>query len=276
MRLWLLIALNFGCMGVLFLLARFDSFSWITAGEDQGASPTTVKISQAIYTLMLFLVPAMIFANAVFPERFQYFKLNRQVRIAPMIVGMFAILSSVFFVDVLYGWNKSWITDPSIVQALEENTAATNWMMQMPGIGDLLLCLLVNALVPAFAEEVFFRGGIQQLLMAWVKKPAAAIILSAAFFSFLHFDPTGFLVRFMLGIFLGAMFYWSGSLRLSIAAHFVFNAFEVINYYWVQHHPDSAWAKMETTYVLGAISLVVSVGALLTCRNLLKKKTAIT
>ena len=81
------------------------------------------------------------------------------------------------------------------------------------------------------------------------------------------------MVRFILGLFLGYLFYWSGSLRMSIAAHFAFNAFEIINYYWVQHYPDSAWAKAETTYVLGAISAVVSIGALLTCRNLLKPKT---
>ena len=120
---------------------------------------------------------------------------------------------------------------------------------------------------------MFFRGGVQQLLFEWLKKHHASIFLSAAFFSFLHFDPTGFMVRFILGLFLGYLFYWSGSLRMSIAAHFAFNAFEIINYYWVQHYPDSAWAKAETTYVLGAISAVVSIGALLTCRNLLKPKT---
>lgn len=273
MKLWLLVALNFGCLGVLFLFARFDMFWWLTAIEATGATPTIVKISQGVYSIMLFMVPSFIFANAVLPQGIGYYKLNQPVKVLPMMLGMFAMLASVFFVEVVYVWNKSIITDPQIISDLAANDAATSWMMQMPGIPDLLLCLLVNAMIPAVAEELFFRGGVQQLLSEWTKKDHAAIILSAAFFSFLHFDPTGFIVRFILGLFLGYLFYWSGSLRLAIAAHFVFNAFEVFGIYWAQHHPESWWATAEVTYTLGAISLVVSVGALLTCRNLLVKRT---
>lgn len=273
MRLWLLVALNFGCLGILFLFARFDAFSWLNASQASGDSSTTVKFSQAVYTLMLFFVPALIFANAVLPGKLLYYKIHRPVKVVPALLGVFAILAAVFFTDILYTWNKDFITDPELIKELAQNDVASSYMMQMPGIGDLFLCLLINALIPAVAEELFFRGGVQQLIMEWTKKHHSAIFLSAAFFSFLHFDPTGFIWRFVLGLFLGYMFYWSGSLRLSVLAHFAFNAFSVFNAYWVQHYPDSAWAKVETTYTLGAISAVISVGALLTCRNLLMKKT---
>lgn len=273
MKLWLLIALNFGCLGVLLLLARFEAFSWLMASEANGSSPMTVKISQGVYTLMLFMVPALIFANAVMPEGVRYFKLHRPVPIVPMILGVAGILVSVFFIDLLYTWNQSLVTDPQSLSDLEENRIAVNYMMQMPALGDLLVALLANALIPAVAEELFFRGGVQQLIGEWTKKPHLAIVIAAAFFSFLHFDPSGFIVRFVLGVLLGYLFYWSGSLRLAIAAHFFFNAFEVINIYWAQHHPGSAWTQMETTYTLAAISFAIGLGALVTCRNLLLRKS---
>lgn len=273
MKLWLLVALYFGCIGVVFLFARFDAFWWLTAGQAEGASPTIVKFGQAAYTVMLFLVPCIIFANAVLPQGLGYYKLRKPVKPIAVILGVLAMLFSVFFIDLVYTWNKSLVTDPEVLRQIAENDAASDWMMQMPGISDLLLGLLINALVPAIAEELFFRGGIQQLLGEWIKKPHVAIFLSAAFFSFLHLDPTGFIARFVLGLFLGYMFYWSGSLKLSIAAHFAWNAFAVLNSYAVQHYPQSWWVQSETTYTLAAISLVIGVGTLLTCRNLLIRKT---
>ena len=269
MQIWLLIALYFACTGVFLLLTRFETLSWLMA--EPGSPSWMGKASQAIGNIVVFILPVLIFTNAVVPERFHYFRLNKPVRLLPMILGAFALLASVFFIDYIYALNQSLISDPSLLEQEKISNAYSTWIMSMPDVGALLLCLLCNALVPAIAEELFFRAGIQQLLTQWVKKHHAAIILSAAFFSFLHFDASGFLVRFMLGAALGYLFYWSGSLRLSILAHFAFNAFSIVDSYIEQHLPQSVWANMGVTPVLALISFTVSVGALLTCRNFLLK-----
>ena len=229
------------------------------------------RLAQSVFSLVLFLVPAVILVNATAPERFGYLRLDRRVRMLPVVLAAIAILSSIFFIDVVYAWSKTLITDPALLAEDARSQTYTTWLLSMPTIGDLLVCLLVNALIPAVAEEIFFRAGVQQLLGEWVKKPHMAIVLSAGFFSFMHFDATGFIVRFILGLYLGYLFYWSGSLRLSIIAHFVFNALTIFNSYLMQNYPESAWVKMETTYTLAAISLAVSLGALLTCRNFLRR-----
>ena len=64
-----------------------------------------------------------------------------------------------------------------------------------------------------------------------MKSPHAAVILSAAIFSFIHFQFYGFLPRMFLGILLGYMFYISGSLWTSVAMHFVNNGTAVVLYY---------------------------------------------
>lgn len=273
MRLWLLIALNFGCYGILILFAGFPSFSWLIPSMET-STPFVARLSVGFTNLFLFLVPSLIFANAVLPERFGFYKINRDVKPMAVVIGSFAVLASVFFIDVVAQWNASLIHDPELIAEDAKSAAFTNWILQMPEFTDLLVCLVTSAFIPAFVEEVFFRGGIQQLLGTWVKNPHTAIVVAAMFFSFLHLELSLFIVRFIIGLTLGYLFWWSGSLRISITAHFVFNAFTIINAYIAQHNPESWWAKLETTYILGAISFVVSLGALLTCRNLLVRNKA--
>ena len=80
-------------------------------------------------------------------------------------------------------------------------------------------------------EELTFRGVLQQGLTRRMKSPHVAIILSAAIFSFIHFQFYGFLPRMFLGILLGYMFYITGSLWTSITMHFVNNGTAVVLYY---------------------------------------------
>ncbi|MEJ7674629.1 MAG: CPBP family intramembrane glutamic endopeptidase [Chitinophagaceae bacterium] len=90
-----------------------------------------------------------------------------------------------------------------------------------------IISLFIIALLPAIFEETFFRGAMQNLFTRWFKGPWAAIILTALIFSLIHLSFYGFLVRFALGIILGFIFYYSGSLWLSILFHFLFNGIQV-------------------------------------------------
>ena len=107
----------------------------------------------------------------------------------------------------------------------------TEKMLKVDTFGGLLLNLLVIALIPAVGEELTFRGVLQQGLVRRMKSPHLAIILSAAIFSFIHFQFYGFLPRMFLGILLGYMFYITKSLWTSITMHFVNNGTAVVLYY---------------------------------------------
>jgi membrane protease YdiL (CAAX protease family) len=58
-----------------------------------------------------------------------------------------------------------------------------------------------------------------------------AIILTSVIFSAIHISYYGFLVRFALGVILGYIFYYSGSIWLSSFLHFLFNGFQVTAMY---------------------------------------------
>ena len=103
----------------------------------------------------------------------------------------------------------------------------TKYFLKMNTLGDLFFNVLVIAIIPAIGEELFFRGYLQEKMTQWLGKPDVAIIITAILFSAIHMQFQGFLPRFALGLILGYLFYWSGSLWLPIIAHLLNNAMAV-------------------------------------------------
>ena len=93
--------------------------------------------------------------------------------------------------------------------------------------------VVVIALVPAVAEELFFRGVIQKNLVRWFS-PHVGVWLGAAIFSAIHMQFFGFVPRFVLGLVLGYLYLWSGNILVSMAAHFTQNAFQLLLLYATQ------------------------------------------
>jgi uncharacterized protein len=88
--------------------------------------------------------------------------------------------------------------------------------------------LFTIAFLAAFVEELFFRGMLQQTLTEAKLNHHIAIWITAAVFSAIHIQFYGFLPRMFLGAILGYLFFYTGSIWVSIAAHFVNNALVVL------------------------------------------------
>lgn len=208
------------------------SFFFMFSGD------TGMIISQGISSVFMFVVPPIV-----------YYCLTREGRpmraiglrrISPfwMLFGGIALMFvSLPVTNQLTLWNEGmkfgpafqWLED--YMKALEETAkAATEKMLDVDTVGGMLLNLLIIALIPAVGEELTFRGLLQQSLTRKMN-PHVAIFLSAAVFSFIHFQFYGFLPRMFLGLLLGYMFYVSGSLWTSIVMHFVNNGSVVVLYY---------------------------------------------
>ena len=96
---------------------------------------------------------------------------------------------------------------------------------------DLLNMLVVLALLPAVAEELFFRGILQRIFIQMTRRPWIGIIITAIIFSALHGQFLGFIPRMVLGIVLGALYWYSGSLYPGMLAHFLNNAVQIVLVY---------------------------------------------
>lgn len=165
----------------------------------------------------------------------------------PVAAGL-VIICSVPFLSALVAWNAS-AHFPGALHGFElwardkEDQAAglTKFLTDFNSPARLLVGLVVIAVVPAVAEELVFRGGVQRCLVQWFGSRHVGVWLAAAIFSAIHVQFFGFVPRFVLGLVLGYLYEWSGNILVSMAAHFTQNAFQLILLYLAQgkHLPSS-------------------------------------
>jgi hypothetical protein len=92
--------------------------------------------------------------------------------------------------------------------------------------------LLFIAVFAGVGEELFFRGILQRIFIKMFKNPWAGIIVTAIIFSAIHLQFYGFIPRFILGVLLGMIYWYSGSIWPAIIAHFAYDAFAVVLIYF--------------------------------------------
>jgi membrane protease YdiL (CAAX protease family) len=98
-------------------------------------------------------------------------------------------------------------------------------------IGGLMLNLFMIAGLAALGEELLFRSIIQTSLIKICKNAHVGILIASAIFSFIHFEFYGFVPRLILGMLLGYMFYFSGSIWIPMLMHFLNNGTVVLIYF---------------------------------------------
>jgi membrane protease YdiL (CAAX protease family) len=94
--------------------------------------------------------------------------------------------------------------------------------MAAKGMGEFLLAFVLVAVV-ALAEETIFRGYLILRLKAITASPAAAVLVSAAFFSLGHGyeGSAGVLTVGVMGLVLAFVYMWRQSLVAPMVMHFL-------------------------------------------------------
>jgi len=118
-------------------------------------------------------------------------------------------------------------------------------MTHMNSFMDLAYALVAVAIIPAIIEEVYFRGTLQKIVLDLTGKPYAAIILTAIFFSAIHFSFFGFLSRMALGMVLGYIYHYSKNIWLPILLHFLNNGIAVVTLYMIRNNPAKVDQMMD-------------------------------
>ena len=204
-----------------------------------------LKIGQGLSSLLIFVAPPLILYGFTRHEPMRAIGFRKSVSAWMLFIGVAVMFASLPVTNQLTIWNEKMSLGAfkALVDLLKqmEDTAGdlTERMLQVDTVWELLFNLLVIALIPALGEELTFRGMLQQALVKGCKNAHVGIFLSAAIFSFIHFQFYGFLPRMFLGLLLGYMFYYSGSLWTSILMHFVNNGAAVVVAYFEQRNQIS-------------------------------------
>ena len=239
-------SLSFGMYLTFGLVAFFGiaQFYHLSVAELQGfdfsngSVLTALKMLQAVLTIVIFLLPSLAFAYLSDKRPLRYIGFKPPVPAYYWWLGMLLMLLAFPFASWTNQVNQN-LHLPAFMKSTEEALRAAEKnandliaaMLDMKNPSDLVVMLFVVALLPAICEELFFRGVLQRLFIQIFERPWTGIIVTAIIFSAFHGQFLGFLPRVLLGIILGAIYWYSGSIWPSILAHFVNNAIQVIYVY---------------------------------------------
>ena len=242
----------------------------------QPLSVNELKWVQLIQTAALFLLPPLLMAFLWAKQPLEWLKLKSETR----GYGLWAIFLMLMALPAinLVGYFNQQMSLPAFLEPLEQwmKTAEANaahlteQFLSVTTFDGLIINILLMALLPAVAEELTFRGVLQNLFEVkdeTLKKKGnrvhIAIWCSAILFSAIHMQFYGFLPRMLMGALFGYALVWTGSLWIPILMHFTNNAMAVILYFLAIR---SGWDmdKVDTigtndTLWLGVVSLVLTI-----------------
>ena len=203
-----------------------------------------LKLMQLFSGIGLFITPTLLYSYLTEFD-FRFTKISRQDII--LVIAIMMLITP--FIALLLEWNMM-IPLPEWLLHFDVNSEAIVFaFLQMSNYWDLFFTLLVVAVIPGIGEELLFRGYLQQKIGVWTGNIHSSIIITAFLFSAIHFHFQGMFPRFVLGMLLGYLFYWSNSLWLPILAHFVNNAQAVIFSYPSFKVDSGAYSIMSNTKV---------------------------
>lgn len=184
------------------------------------------------YTLIVFLVPAIVFALLQKKNILRSYSLNRVPHLTVLMLGVGAIVCSIPFILTTHELNAKLPLPGSLVTDEAQLEGMLKALLEMNNYGELAFNLLMMAVLPALAEEVFFRGGMQRLMRQATGNADIAIIMTALTFSTVHMQFSGFIPRLVLGMLFGYMFYWSRNLWVPIVCHMIYNGYQIVLYFF--------------------------------------------
>jgi uncharacterized protein len=197
------------------------------------------------------------------------------VPIFPQAVLLIMAIMFVFNVanSAFIEWNQN-VKFPEFLSGIEQTlrsleeqlTGMSTYLTQFDSNGQVIIAFIVIAILPAIGEELVFRGIIQNEILKGTRNAHLAIWLSAFIFSVFHLQFYGLVPRMLLGALFGYLYYWSGSLTMSILAHFLNNGLIVLALYLhqkgslgfnIESTESAPWTAVVSAMVITVVLLVV-------------------
>jgi uncharacterized protein len=244
------------------------------------SKPNTIFLlrgMQIVQFITLFVLPVFLCSRLFSTDIRKYLGLKAPTNSLYLVAGIGIMLISIPLINLL-GELNSHVQFPKGIEkwmknSEEEAAKGISALLTKHTIKDLLLNIICIAGLAAVGEELLFRGLVQRLLIKMFRSPWAGIIITAVLFSAMHLQFYGFLPRFVLGIFLGAVYWYSGSLWVAMLGHFVYDGLLIVLTYL-----NPAMLNDEQILKFSSVALAASVSTILVLLIIgwMKKNSTIT
>ena len=222
----------------LFLIIAYGAESAVSVWVNVAQHIEALKAMQTIQGICMFIVPAYFFSKILYGKGISFLKMNKPIGLQLSIVVILLMITAIPFINFLGFINEKMVLPDALAElerwmrAAEMRAAEmTKLLVATDSVRGLFFNVFMIAIVPAVGEEMLFRGVLQPVVYKSVKNIHVAVVVTALIFSAFHLQFYGFLPRFFIGIILGYLYVYSGSLWLPILAHFVNNALVTVAYF---------------------------------------------
>lgn len=247
------------------------------------APRSSFLIASSCQCILVFILPAWLCAWLCVQQPISYLGINKGLCWKYYIFALGLLTTLYPTIEHVIDWNAS-LHLPESMSAIEsyirdmEDSAAetTSMILGDSSIGGLISGVLVIGILTGFAEEMFFRAGLQKTFISSSINPHVAIWLAAAIFSFIHFQFFGFVPRMLLGAIFGYIYFYSGSIWVAAFAH-AFNNTTVVVSSWIQANginPTIAESmqNLVNSWWWCLIGILAAIGLIIISNRFLKKK----
>ncbi|RZM28170.1 MAG: CPBP family intramembrane metalloprotease [Pedobacter sp.] len=230
-----------------------------------------LKIIQIMTSIGLFMAPAIALAWTEGKKLDQFYGFKKPQVL--LLLSVFVIMAVSSPITELTGLMNQKMTLPGIFKPIEEwmrqkedeTMRMTIELLTVRSQWDFAVNMFMIALLPAIAEELMFRGGIQRSFSKMFGNHHVAIWVTAIIFSAIHVQFFGFVPRMLLGALFGYIYFWTKSLWYTMFAHFLNNGYAVCLALYLQKHNmplDSADNTSNFSWIGYAISILLTIFAL--------------
>lgn len=259
-------------MGVFFVMVILSGSlgSWLSV-YFVPESRECYLLQSAVQAVVGFVATAVITSRlcSTDPKGFLGMRLNPGWRPFVGVVVMYLLCMP--FLNQLIYWNagmklpEAFAGVERYMREMEElNGKISEIILSSDSIGGMISGVLIIGVLTGFAEEILFRGTLQNALCRNSKIRVWGVWIAAAIFSAVHLQFFGFFPRLLLGAFFGYLLYSTGSLWPGVFAHALNNSIVVVSM-WLQHRdptfPDMGMIGVSETGfpLLATVSLVATV-----------------
>src|ERR1700744_4769961 len=146
-----------------------------------------IKWVQALSSIMVFGIPGYFYARLAFRDRpLHQLGLRPAVKVNFYLLAILLLLISLPLEGWLGDLNKRLPLPAWMTQMEKSNDRQILAFLKVNTPFDIVINLLAMAALPAFFEELFFRGALQRILIHIFRNPWAGIVATGFLFSAIH------------------------------------------------------------------------------------------
>lgn len=253
--LTLVMEVAFTALVVVLMLCGVMNYDQLSL-PDLGIGNTAYMFMYMGVYIFALLVPAVIVALC-FKRKYNPFSPAKPVGLGFAFFAILAAIGLCMFTNII----NSYVL--AILSELGAEIPEAPQMME-PTITSLGLNLFTIAVLPAFLEEMIYRGYILRTLRPYGN--VFAVLISSLLFSLMHGNLRQIPFAFIVGLILGLLYVLTDNIWMSITVHFANNAISVLMEYLGFGLSDDAVSYFYAVIIYGLTFVGAAALALLFAR----------